>query len=92
MLQVAKPLNSTSCGYRASPLWNCTEAVSIPINVCLFSSCSCVTSMLRHSFGDLEPAAAIQHRAERAGQEVRCRNKIKHLVDFQNKKSMMFLS
>ncbi len=79
--------------------------VSILVNACASTGCGCVAFLLRLSSGDPEPSAAdtqgfyfcsmtehntaIQHSADRAGQEVRHRYNIKTSNKFQNKLSVI---
>ncbi len=76
-----------------APEWQQSWYVSILVNACASTGCGCFSYLLRRSSGDLEPSAAdtqgfyfcrmmehnagIQHRADRAEQEVRHRYNIK---------------
>lgn len=74
----------------------CSRYVSIQVSVCVSTGCGCVAS--HHSFDGPWPSAAatrgfcfcwlpesnaaVQPRADCAGQEVGCRDEIKHLLIF----------
>lgn len=83
------------------PDWQRSWYISVLVNLCVSNSCGCAAFLLCHSSDDPEPPApdtqgfyfcqtpvqnaAVQHRVECAGQEVRYRTKQSILVHFQNK-------